>query len=404
MTTADTKAFTPGRIGALELRNRFIKTATFEGMSPAGEPSPALTAHHVELARGGVGMTTVAYCAVSPDARTFGDQLVMSDENVPRLRALTDAVHIEGAAVSAQLGHCGGFTKNKSLTRAPVGPSAAFNAYGSLSGIPRVRAADAGDIDEIVAAFASAARNALSAGFDAVELHLGHGYLLSQWLSPAINKRRDEHGGSLENRLRLPLAVVRAVRDAVGPGFPVLAKTNLRDGFSGGLELGESIAIAVALAAAGVDAIVPSGGIVSRNAFYLLRGGRPLAGMISVEKSLAQKLAIATFGPLLVRPYPFEEAFFLEDARALVRALDIPVVLLGGITSRDNVARAMADGFEFLALGRALIADPHLVAEMRDGTKDRTRCDRCNQCMVEMDRGGVRCVLPEQPPASNLRG
>jgi 2,4-dienoyl-CoA reductase-like NADH-dependent reductase (Old Yellow Enzyme family) len=343
-------------------------------------------------------MTTVAYCAVAPDGRTFGEQMVLSDENVPRLRLLTDAVHAQGAAVSAQLGHCGGFTKNKALSRAPVGPSLAFNEYGSLSGIPRVRAAKEEDIAELIAAFAGAARRAKEAGFDAVELHLGHGYLLSQWLSPAKNRRRDEHGGSLENRLRFPLAVVAALRAELGPEFPILAKTNLRDGFRGGLELEESIEIAKALEAASVDAIVPSGGFVNKNAFYLVRGGRPLLKMIAVEKSWRQKAAMAIFGPFLVRPYAFEETFFFDDASKLLDAVNIPIVLLGGIASRDNVAKAMGAGFEFLALGRALIADPNLVTEMQAGTKERTRCDRCNVCMTEMDRVGVRCILDDSTP------
>lgn len=389
------RAFEPTRLGRLSLRNRFLKAATFEGMSPGGVPSDALVGHHVELARGGVGMTTVAYCAVSPDGRTFGEQLVMSDENVPRLARLTDAVHAAGAAVSAQLGHCGGFTKNKALSRAPVGPSAAFNAYGALSGVPRVRAAEPADIDAIVRDFAAAARRARDAGFDAVELHLGHGYLLSQWLSPASNRRRDEHGGSLDNRLRLPLAVVRAVRDAVGDALAVLAKTNLRDGFEGGLELDEAIEIARRLEAEGVDAIVPSGGFVSRNAFYLVRGGRPLRRMIAVERDWRQKAAIAAFGPLLVRAHAFEPTYFFADAKRVADAVSIPVGLLGGVGTIDEIGRAMDAGFGLVVLGRALIADPDLVEAMAAGRKTATRCNRCNECMTEMDRVGVRCVLDD---------
>ena len=388
------KAFTPARINGLELRNRFIKTATYEGMSAGGRPTPALTAHHVELARGGVGMTTVAYCAVSPDGRTFDEQMVLSDATIAPLSMLTKAVHDAGAAVSAQLGHCGGFSKNTALRRSlrggPLGPSAAMNPYGVTSGLFRTKAMTEEDIATTTADFAAAARRAKEAGFDAVELHLGHG-----WLSPAVNKRRDRHGGTLENRLRFPLAVVDAVRAAVGADFPILAKTNLRDGVPGGLEIDESIAIAQALESAGVDALVMSGGLVAKNAFYLLRGGRPLREMIAVDKSVTQKLALALLGPLLVRKVEFDEMFFLDDAIRVRAAVDIPLVLLGGIVSRENVERAMAAGFEFVAMGRALIADPHLVNELRAGTKERTRCDQCNKCMTEMDRAGVRCVLDD---------
>ena len=178
------KVFTPGRLGSLELRNRVIKTATYEGMCPGGIPSPALTAHHRELAAGGVGMTTVAYCAVSPDGRTFAEQMVMNAEIVPLLRQLTDAVHGEGAAVSLQLGHCGTFTKNEQLSvRRPLGPSFSVNHYGISAGLPFARAMSEREIADVVDDFGTAAGRAVEAGFDAVELHLGHGYLLSQFIS-----------------------------------------------------------------------------------------------------------------------------------------------------------------------------------------------------------------------------
>ena len=234
------KVFTPGRLGQIELRNRVIKAATYEGMCPGGVPSDALIRHHRDLAAGGVGMTTVAYCAVSSHGRTFEEQMVMREQIVPKLRTLTDAVHAAGAAVSLQLGHCGYFSKNKELPgRRSLGPSFRFNEYGVMAGVPFARAMNEDDIATVIEEFGAAAAGAVRAGFDAVELHLGHGYLLSQFISPAINRRRDRWGGSLDNRMRLPLAVAERVRAVVGPGFPILAKTNLRDGFPGGLELPE---------------------------------------------------------------------------------------------------------------------------------------------------------------------
>ncbi|MFT6400518.1 MAG: 2,4-dienoyl-CoA reductase-like NADH-dependent reductase (Old Yellow Enzyme family), partial [Bradymonadia bacterium] len=292
--------FEPGAINGAQLRNRIIKTATYEGMSPGGVPSPRLTEHHVELARGGVGMTTVAYCAVSPEGRTFAEQMWMSTATQTALSSLVRAVHAEGASVSVQLGHCGGFSKDKSHGQAPLGPMRAFNPYGIMVGLPFTRAMTEDDIARTVHDFAEAALHAKQAGFDAVEVHLGHGYLLSQWLSPVTNRRRDRHGGSLENRLLFPLMVVEAVRDAVGPEFPILAKINVSDGIKGGLEIEDAVVVSRAIVGAGVDAIVTSGGFVSRNAFYLLRGARPLRHMIAVEKNWAQKIAMAVFGPFLV--------------------------------------------------------------------------------------------------------
>ena len=396
MTVAgDHAAFTPGRLGPLTLRNRIIKTATYEGMCPGGIPSPALVRHHRELAAGGVGMTTVAYCAVSAAGRTFDEQMSMRPEIVAPLRTVTDAVHAEGAAVSLQLGHCGAFSKSTALRPwGPLGPSFAVNTYGLTAGVPFARAMTAADLSTVVDDFGRAAALALDAGFDALEVHLGHGYLLSQFISPATNRRRDRWGGSLDNRMRLPLAVVGAVRQRVGRGVPLLAKINLRDGFRGGLELPDAVGVAERLAAAGIDGIVLSGGFTSRTPFYLFRGARPLREMIEVEKSRLQRVVLRLVGARVIREYPFEELFFLPLAREVRRAVRVPLVLLGGALSLDNLETALSEGFEFVAMGRALIADPDLVLRMRRGEATRSRCISCNKCVAEMDRpGGVRCVL-----------
>ena len=390
----------PGRINGLALRNRVIKTATYEGMSPGGRPSPALTEHHVALAKGGVGMTTLAYCAVDNSGRTFADQLVMSQQRVGELRGLTDAVHEAGAAISIQLAHCGGFSKDlahaKRQPPGPLGPSRALNLYGMLQGLVWTRAMSEMDIAAVIEQFAESARHAVAAGFDAVELHLGHGYLLSQFLSPALNKRRDQYGGSLADRLRLPLAVVAAVREAVGPEFPILAKTNLRDDVRGGLEIEEAMEIARALEAqpSGVDALVLSGGIVSRSPFYLLRGGRPLREMIQVEGSAAQRWALRLFGRAVIRALPFEELFFAPLAQKIREAVRMPLVLVGGIVARDNLVAAANLGFDFVAVGRALLHNPAFVLDIAEGRVSRSPCNHCNACVAEMDRNGVRCVLP----------
>jgi 2,4-dienoyl-CoA reductase-like NADH-dependent reductase (Old Yellow Enzyme family) len=386
--------FSSGKLGGLTLRNRVIKTATYEGMAPGGVPSPALVEHHRALAAGGVGMTTVAYCAVSPDGRTFEEQMVMSDDNVPRLRALTDAVHREGAAVSLQIGHCGTFSKNARVTGGhPLGPSRTFNAYGLTAGIPFASAMTEADMSRTAEDFADASRRAAAAGFDGVEVHLGHGYLLSQFLSPAANQRRDAYGGSIENRLRFPRKVVERVLDAVGDRLAVLAKINLSDGFRRGLQIDDAVTVAKRLEGDGVHALVLSGGYTSKTPLYLLRGGRPLAAMIRVEKSWLQKVALRAFGTRVVKAYPFEELFFLPLARKIREAVSMPLVLLGGAVSFANLEQAMQEGFDFVAMGRALIADPTLVADFQSGKKTRSRCNHCNECIAEMDAGGVRCVL-----------
>jgi 2,4-dienoyl-CoA reductase-like NADH-dependent reductase (Old Yellow Enzyme family) len=396
---AATDPFEPYTLAGLRLRNRIIKAATFEGMSPRGEVSAGLIAHHAAIAAGGAAMTTVAYCAVEPDGRTFRDQLFMRPELAPSLRALTDAVHRGGAAASLQLGHCGSFCNNHELRRRrPYGPSRALNLLGALSGRPLADPMSEAEIEAVTAAFVRSAALAREAGFDAVELHLGHGYLLSQFLSPDSNRRRDGYGGSLAARARFPLEVVERVRDALPAGVPVLVKMNLRDGHRGGLEIEESAQIARWLAGRGADALVLSGGYVSRDAFFLFRGERPLRAMIEVERSYPQKLALALFGPWVIRAHPFEPMYFLPLAREVRAAVKIPLVLLGGITALEHLHTARQEGFELVAMARALIHDPGLIARYQGGAAATSGCVPCNRCVAEMDReGGVRCVRAPAP-------
>ncbi len=229
-------------MGGLRLRNRFIKSATYEGMVADGLPTRALVRHHVELSRGGVGMTTVAYCAVSPDGRTFANQVVMGERALPHLRALTAAVQHAGARVMVQLGHAGGFSKNEALRgrRGPLGPSFGMNPYGVMKGLPFTFAMSRADIERTTQDFVTAARLAEQAGFDALELHAGHGYLLSQFASAHRNQRDDDYGGSRKNRMRFACEVVRRVRDAVSPGVAVFVKMNLDDGVQGGVHAADA--------------------------------------------------------------------------------------------------------------------------------------------------------------------
>ena len=397
---SDHPALEPMKLAALELRNRVIKTATFEGMTPNGIPSDDLIEHHRRLAEGGVGLTTVAYCAATADGRTFSQQMYMRPEVQPQLTRLARAVHDEGAAVSIQLGHCGGFSKNLQMwPRRPKGPSAAVNQYGALSGMPLSGAMSRRHIARTISHFARAAAMARDVGIDAVELHLGHGYLLSQFISPLSNRRSDEYGGSLENRLRFPLEVVRAVREEVGRDYPIICKMNLEDGARGGLKIEEAIDVARSLEREGVDALVLSGGFVLRNGFYMLRGDAPIASMIEVEKNPLQKITMRWMGDKVIRAIPFEPMFFLEGSLRVRAAVHMPLALMGGIVSSDNMRQAMAEGFEMVAMGRALIADPDFVRRVERGENLVSDCNHCNECVAEMDRGGVRCVLkdPSRP-------
>jgi 2,4-dienoyl-CoA reductase-like NADH-dependent reductase (Old Yellow Enzyme family) len=379
--------FAPVKLGPVTLRNRVIKAATFEGMTPDHVVTDRLVAFHRRFAAGGVGMTTVAYCGVSKQGCGTPNEMIVSDEAVPGLARLADAVHDEGAAVSAQIGHAGAVAAATGVRG--VGPSPIFSPLA----MRRTRELTEDGIEGIVADFVAAAGRLADAGFDAVELHFGHGYLVSEFLSPKLNKRRDRWGGSLENRARLARRIAVAVRERVGDRLAVLAKLNMTDGVPGGLWLDESVEVARMLEADGaLDAIELTGGSSLENPMYLFRGEAPLREMAAVMPSRVTRLGFRLVGGRFLHSYPYEDAYFLEYARQFRAALSMPLVLLGGIGSRATLDTAMAEGFDFVAMGRALLRQPDLVAEMADGATSASLCVHCNKCMPTI-YGGTHCVL-----------
>jgi 2,4-dienoyl-CoA reductase-like NADH-dependent reductase (Old Yellow Enzyme family) len=381
----------PVRLGGLKLRNRIIRAGCYEGMAREGSVTDELVEHHRAVAAGGVGMTTVAYCAVDDDGRGFADMLLMRDELVPQLRRLTDAVHDAGAAASLQLVHCGYFADPRAIGSRPLGASEQFCAYR----MSRCRAMSDEDIERKTERFAAAATRAREAGFDAVEIHAGHGYLLSQFLSPFTNHRTDRHGGTLENRLNFPAGVVRAVREAVGSDFPVLVKMNVSDGMPKGIGAEEAVEIARAFEKAGASALVPSCGFVSATSLYMLRGRVPYQEIAATQTSLVSRIALRLFGRLLVQEYTFEPLFLLEAVRALRRSVRTPVAYVGGVLSAYDIGQLFAEGFAFVQVGRATIRDPEFVNRMASGEIAASDCDHCNRCVAAMEEGGVRCISSE---------
>jgi len=385
----------PARLGPLTLRNRIVKAATFEGSTPKGQVTDRLVEFHSRVARGGVGMTTVAYCAVSPDGRVQRHCLVLDADTAKELRRVTDAAHAEGAAVTAQLGHAGLVADAKSNRMKSLAPSRRFSP--PAKGF--VPAATTEDLARITDHFAVAARNAIEAGFDAVEVHLGHGYLLSSFMSPRLNRRTDEYGGSWEARARFPREVVRAVRKEVGDAIAVTAKFGMSDGVAGGLWLEESIPIAQQLEADGaLDAIELTGGSSLENAMYFFRGDVPLAEMLETQPAYVRP-GMRLIAPRLFPAYPFEEGFFLPYARQFRAALRMPLIYLGGVNRPDTAQLAIDDGFDFVAMGRALLREPDLVARWSAGRNDEGLCVHCNKCMPTI-YSGTRCVLVEGPEAA----
>ena len=386
MTTPD--VFAPAKLGPLELRNRVIKAATFEGMTTGALVGEELIEFPRRHAAGGVGMCTVAYCAVAPEGRTERDQIWMRLEALPGLRRLPDAVHAEGAAVSAQIGHAGPVANGKSNGLPSLGPSRSFNPQA----LRMTRAASRADIERVTKAHADAALLAIEAGFDAVEIHFGHNYLASSFLSPKINKRTDEYGGSLANRAKVVRGIARAGRDAVGDRIAILAKLNMDDGVPGGLWLDESLRVAQWLEEdGGLDALELTAGSSLLNPMYLFRGDAPVREFAAAMPQPV-KLGVQLVGGKFIRSYPYEEAYLLDSARQFRAALKMPLVLLGGVTRRETMDLAMAEGFQFVAMARALLREPDLLNRMRDEPGTRSLCIHCNKCMPTIF-SGTHCVL-----------
>jgi 2,4-dienoyl-CoA reductase-like NADH-dependent reductase (Old Yellow Enzyme family) len=386
------EVFAPAPLGPLMLRNRIIKAATFEGVMPRGVVSDELIEFHRTMAAGGVAMTTVAYLAVSPEGRTDRHCVLLNEDSVPGLRRLTDAVHAEGAAAAAQVGHAGPVANARSNGAPALSPSGGLTPMGS-----RLRAVDRAGIERITEDYGRAAGLAVEAGFDSIEVHVGHNYLLSAFLSPKLNRRDDDFGGSVENRVRFARDVLREVRAAAGPRTAVTAKLNMADGVDGGLWLDESVAVAQLFESDGVlDAIELTGGSSLANPMYLLRGDAPLR---EFGATLPQpvRLGFRVVGHRFLRTYPYEEAFFLPFARQFRAALSMPLILLGGITERKTVESALDEGFAFAAMARALLREPDLPKRMEAGTAATSLCIHCNKCMPTI-YSGTRCVLVSPGP------
>jgi 2,4-dienoyl-CoA reductase-like NADH-dependent reductase (Old Yellow Enzyme family) len=384
--------FAPAKLGPVTLRNRTIKAATFEGAAPGGLVSQKLIDYHLAVAEGGVGMTTVAYLAVSPEGRTHADQVHWRPEALAGLHRLTDAIHATGARIAAQIGHAGPVANAASNGLPAIGAGRRFNPLSMRFD----KAATADDLQRIVADHANAARMAADVGFDAVEVHLGHNYLASAFLSPKLNHRKDEFGGSPAKRAEFPRRILAAVRHAVGDRIAVTAKLNMRDGFRGGLEVDESVAFGHLIEADGnLDAIELTGGSSLMNPMYLFRGDAPVEEMATrMPLPRATRAGMRVGGKAFFKEYPWKPLYFLEQASVFRRELSLPLILLGGITDRAAVETAMSEGFAFVAMGRALLREPDLVNRMQADPGHASTCTHCNLCMSTIYMG-THCHLAQ---------
>ena len=380
--------FRPGRIGPVELRNRVIRSAAFEGMGRDNAPTRMLHDYHESVARGGVGMTTLAYASVSRSGLSFPTQLWLRDEIVDPLRAITDAVHSHGAKASIQIGHCGNMTHRSTAGCIPVGASGGFNLY-SPTPVRRLRH---DEILRIAGDFGAAVHTARRAGFDCVEVHAGHGYLLSQFLSPYTNRRRDEYGGSLANRMRFMRIAMEKVMEAAGTDMGVVVKMNMDDGFRSGMHQQECLEVAAELLRLGAHALVLSGGFVSKAPMYVMRGEMPIYTMTYYMKQWWLRYGVRMFGRMMVPAEPFRPLYFLDQARAFRAAFPhASLIYVGGVTQAAEMEKVLGEeGFDFVQIGRGLLRDPELMNHIRSGAAG-CDCDHVNYCIARMYSREMAC-------------
>ncbi len=320
---------------------------------------------------------------------------MVGERTVGGLSRLAAAIHESGAAIAGQVGHAGPVANGRSNG---VKALSASRMPSPLS-MQMVRSASEADLTRITRAYVAAARTLVRAGFDVLELHMAHSYLISSFLAPGLNRRKDDWGGSLENRARLGRQVARAVRDEIGDDAAITAKVSLSDGFKGGVTTEAGLEYAQLLESDGtLDALQLSGGSSLMNPMYLFRGEAPLAEFAETMP-FAVRLGMKTpVGKGFLKTYPFEEAYFREKALRFRAGLSMPLMLLGGINRRATMDQAMVDGFEFVAMGRALLREPDLVNRLRADEAVEGVCIHCNRCMPTI-YSGTRCPVITPAPS-----
>jgi 2,4-dienoyl-CoA reductase-like NADH-dependent reductase (Old Yellow Enzyme family) len=362
------KLFETGEINGMKLANRFVRSATWEGMAADdGACTPQLIDLMVGLAKGGVGLIITSHTYVSPEGQAGPWQVgVYDDKLIPGLEAMAAAVHENGGKIVMQLAHAGYFANAKLTGQTPMAPS---NVEGFAKG-PR-QEMNAADIQGVVKAYATAAGRAQKAGFDGVQIHSAHGYLLSQFLSPAFNQRKDEYGGDIRNRARALVEVLQEIRLTVGKDYPVLVKMNCQDFIENGLRPEDSLQAGKMLAENGIDAIELSGGV--------LIGGKlnpSRMGIKSEEK----------------------EAYFQNEARAFRGQVNVPLILVGGNRSFQVAERIFDEGVaDYISLCRPLIREPGLINRWQSGDLGRAACLSDNMCFEPAMKGeGIYCLTEER--------
>lgn len=360
-------------INGMNIKNRFIRSATWEGMADNdGSCTSRLNALYTALAEGGCGLIISSHIYVQKAGKASAWQLGIYDDSlIPSLKKLTDNIHEKGGKIIAQLAHAGLYAAAAMTGTTAIAPSA---IHGFSSTPPKEMSIN--EISETVEAFGAAAQRAVSAGFDGIQIHAAHGYLISQFLSPAYNKRTDQYGGTPERRARILVEIINTTRKKVGSDYPVIVKMNSEDYVDGGLENTESVLIAKLISTNGIDALELSGGTISSGKLVPSR-----SGINSTEK----------------------EAYFSKSANLFKKNIDIPLILVGGIRSPKVANATLEDGTaDYLSMSRPFIREPDLINRWKSGNGEKAACISCNSCFAPAMKGeGIYCVVAKKLKEKN---
>ena len=390
--------FEKTEIKGMELKNRLVRSATNEAMAnDEGFPTDRLFKLYEGLVKGGVGLIITGYTYVSHDGKFKAMLGIDTDEHISKYRELVNHVHQNGAKIAMQINHCGRQTTKEMTGTQPIAPSAVKDK--SLFVMPREMTE--ADIERIIEAFAQAARRVKESGFDALQLHGAHGYLISQFLCPHTNRREDKWGGSIENRMRFVTEIYEHTRKSVGDDYPILIKISAYDHMKNGLNPEESIVMAKEMAEMGFDGIEVSCGI-GEDGGSTLRGEIPFDVILDEwdmykNKGFLYRFIMRKYGSKFIRPIPFTQGYNRESAKNIKKIVDVPIFAVGGMIDPTFMEETIQSGeADYISLCRALITDPNFPNKIREGSRELSRCIHCNLCLFYLATRSVRCYQGER--------